>query len=170
MFSPEIVTAASAVLDKARSRNLMIATAESCTGGLIAACLTDIAGSSDVVDCGFVTYSNAAKSRMLGVSPALLEDHGAVSAAVAEAMAQGALAQSRAGLSVAVTGIAGPGGGSEEKPVGLVHIAGATRSGDLISERYLMGDIGRDLVRLQTVRAALSVLQRLMQPSSESRG
>ncbi|MDA5193809.1 CinA family protein [Govanella unica] len=162
MFSPDLLTEATNILALARAKSLMIATAESCTGGLIVACLTEIAGSSDVVDCGFVTYSNDAKTHMIGVSPALLEMHGAVSAPVAEAMAQGALDQSRASVSVAVTGIAGPDGGSAEKPVGLVHIAGQNRHGELVSERFLFGDSSRNHIRLETVKAALAILRRLV--------
>ena len=112
-----------------RARGLKIATAESCTGGLVAAALTDIAGSSDVVDRGFVTYSNEAKQAMLGVPAATLKRHGAVSAETAAAMAAGALKNSQADLAVAITGIAGPGGGSKEKPVGLVYFAAASRGG-----------------------------------------
>ena len=115
-------------------RKAMIATAESCTGGMVAAAITDIAGSSAVFDRGFVTYSNAAKTAMLGVAPALLEVHGAVSAEVARAMAQGALAHSLATLAVSITGIAGPNGGTPTKPVGLVHFACAVRGGDIRQE------------------------------------
>ncbi|HBQ34211.1 MAG TPA: damage-inducible protein CinA, partial [Ochrobactrum anthropi] len=111
-----------AVLEACRKAGVMIAMAESCTGGLIAGCLTDIAGSSDVVDRGFVTYSNEAKAEMIGVPMELINRVGAVSKEVALSMAEGALSRSRAGVTVAVTGVAGPGGGSDEKPVGLVHI------------------------------------------------
>ena len=119
------------MLERCRARGLTVATAESCTGGLVAGALTEIAGSSDVVDRGFVTYSNAAKQAMLGVPAAILERHGAVSRETAEAMARGALAHAPADLAVAITGIAGPGGGSAEKPVGLVHFAAAARDGRL---------------------------------------
>ena len=121
----------------------MIATAESCTGGLVAATLTEIPGSSDAVERGFVTYSNAAKETMLGVPSSLLEQFGAVSRETAEAMAQGALAHSPAELAVAITGIAGPGGGTPGKPVGLVHFAAVVRAGRLLHQECRFGDIGR---------------------------
>jgi len=146
------------VLDLCRARGLLLATAESCTGGLLAGALTDIAGSSDVVDCGFVTYSNAAKQKMLGVSAATLSRYGAVSAETAAAMANGALKKSHADIAVAVTGIAGPGGGSKEKPVGLVHFAAAARGGPIIARRRLYGAIGRGRVRERSVAEALSLL------------
>ena len=139
-------------------RHLMVATAESCTGGLIASALTEIPGSSAVVDRGFVTYSNDAKVEMLGVDPATLAAYGAVSCETAQEMARGALARSRADISVAVTGVAGPGGGSPEKPVGLVHLAAATRTGQRLHREMRYGDIGRDAVRLATVRTALDML------------
>jgi nicotinamide-nucleotide amidase len=120
------------VIEALRARHLKLATAESCTGGLVAAAITDIAGSSDVFDRGFVTYSNEAKTEMLGVPSDLIAKHGAVSREVAEAMALGALAHSRADIAISVTGIAGPLGGSSEKPVGLVHFACARR-GQLVA-------------------------------------
>jgi nicotinamide-nucleotide amidase len=153
--------AATRVLDLCRSRSLMIATAESCTGGLVAGTLTEIAGSSAVVDCGFVTYSNAAKQAMLGVPAATLTRHGAVSAQTAAAMADGALARSRADLAVAITGIAGPGGGSKQKPVGLVHFAAASRTGGRITRSRRFGKIGRRRVRERSVAVALELLQML---------
>ena len=162
MFNGELIRLAANVLVAARAKGLMIATAESCTGGLIAGLLTEIAGSSDVVDRGFVTYSNAAKEEMLGVARELLVAHGAVSEPVAAAMAQGALAHSNAQVSVAVTGIAGPGGGSAEKPVGLVYIAAMREGGTAVVERHLFGDIGREQVRLATVEAALTLLKSLI--------
>ncbi len=134
------------------------ATAESCTGGLVAAALTEIAGSSDVVDRGFVTYSNAAKEQMLGVPAQTLIDHGAVSRETAEAMARGAVAHSQADVAVSITGVAGPGGGSVEKPVGLVHFAAATRDGALIHAEMRYGDIGRSAVRQASVMQALGML------------
>lgn len=135
----------------------MVATAESCTGGLIAGCLTEISGSSAVVDRGFVTYSNEAKAEMLGVPATLIDEVGAVSEAVARAMADGALARSRAELTVAVTGIAGPGGGSTEKPVGLVHFGCAMAGGETQHRREVFaGD--RASVRAETVRVALEML------------
>jgi nicotinamide-nucleotide amidase len=154
------------VLDLCRARGLTIATAESCTGGLVAAALTEIAGSSDVVDRGFVTYSNAAKQAMLGVPAATVTQFGAVSRETATAMARGALAQSPAGLSVAITGIAGPGGGSPDKPVGLVHFAGASRSGGVIAREQRFGALGRSEVRRRSVLEALSILRELAQTPS----
>jgi nicotinamide-nucleotide amidase len=137
----------------------MIATAESCTGGLVAGALTEIAGSSDVFDCGFVTYSNDAKHAMLGVSVPTLSRFGAVSRETAEEMAKGALARSQAHVAVAITGIAGPGGGSAEKPTGLVHFAAATRGGSPRHVEQHYGDIGRSEVRRRSVLQALSLLE-----------
>lgn len=151
---------ATALLDLCRQNRLTVATAESCTGGLVAAALTAIAGSSDVFERGFVTYSNEAKSEMLGVHPRVIDAHGAVSEVVARAMASGALAQSRAELSVAITGIAGPGGGSAGKPVGLVHFAAARRGGPIVACHHVFaGD--RDAVRAQAVQTALGLLHDL---------
>ena len=152
---------AAQVLDLCRGRGLKVATAESCTGGLVAGALTEIAGSSDVVDRGFVTYSNEAKEAMLGVPPATLKRHGAVSAETAAAMASGALKNSLANIVVAITGIAGPGGGSRQKPVGLVHFAAASRNGRLIARERQYGDIGRESVREQSVAEALDLLEAL---------
>lgn len=145
------------ILQLARDRGLMIATAESCTGGLIAGRLTDVAGSSDVVDRGFVTYSNAAKIQMLGIRPSTLEAHGAVSEEIAAEMAQGAFERSDAGLTVSVTGIAGP-GGSEFKPEGRVCF-GITSAEGTRTETVEFGAIGRDKVRAATVEHALSLLK-----------
>jgi len=158
MFPDDIASLSAGVLAAARARGWRIATAESCTGGLVCGALTDIAGSSDVVDRGFVTYSNAAKQALLSVSPALLAEFGAVSPGVARAMAEGALEATGADLAVAVTGVAGPGGGSVEKPVGLVWLAVAAKGADtaLIEKRF--GDIGRSEVRLASVRTALEML------------
>lgn len=157
MLPAPLLALATDVLDRARSRSLMVATAESCTGGLIAGCLTEISGSSAVVDRGFVTYSNEAKAEMLGVPATLIDEVGAVSEAVARAMADGALARSRADLTVAVTGIAGPGGGSTEKPVGLVHFGCAMTGGETLHRREVFaGD--RASVRAETVRVALEML------------
>jgi nicotinamide-nucleotide amidase len=161
MFSTVLLTHAETLLADARAKNLRIATAESCTGGLISALLTEIAGSSDVFERGFVTYSNQAKQELLGLPEALLARHGAVSEEVARAMAQGALVRSHADLAVAVTGIAGPGGGSTEKPVGLVHIAAAQKGGKSLHRECRFGDIGRDAVRIATVDAALGMLSAL---------
>ena len=162
MFSPALTAQATQLLALARANGLKIATAESCTGGLIVGLLTEIPGSSDVVERGFVTYSNPAKEEMLGVSAAMLRQHGAVSQIVARAMAEGAIRQSTAQLSVAVTGIAGPGGGSDEKPVGLVHIAAARAGAATLHRECRFGDIGRSEVRLKTVAAALALLTQLI--------
>lgn len=161
MFAPDLLARAESLLAKARAKEVMIATAESCTGGLVAALLTEIPGSSDVVERGFVTYSNEAKMDLLGVPQALLEAHGAVSRQVALAMAAGALVNSRAGLVVAVTGIAGPGGGTADKPVGLVHLA-AARGDELLHRECRFGAIGRQEVRLKSVEAALDLLGQLV--------
>ncbi|MBB6259598.1 nicotinamide-nucleotide amidase [Paenochrobactrum gallinarii] len=151
---------ANEVLEACRKAGFMLATAESCTGGMIIASLTDIAGSSDVVDRGFITYSNAAKTAMIGVPATLIDDKGAVSKEVALAMAQGALEQSKASVSVAVTGVAGPGGGSEAKPVGLVHIASALRGKSTILHRECRfgTDKTRTEIRHLTVLAALDLI------------
>ncbi|MCK4203373.1 CinA family protein [Brucella pituitosa] len=146
------------VLSTCREHGIMIATAESCTGGLIAGALTDIAGSSDVVDRGFVTYSNEAKNEMIGVPLALINSNGAVSKEVAIAMAEGALAHSRAGISIAVTGIAGPGGGSAEKPVGLVHIASARQGFATLHKECRFGEKSREDIRHETVLSALALV------------
>ncbi|MGE5478511.1 MAG: CinA family protein [Bacteroidales bacterium] len=151
------MTTATQVLELCQGRRLMVATAESCTGGLVAGALTAVAGSSAVVERGFVTYSNEAKAEMLGVPMALIDAHGAVSEPVARAMAAGALAHSRADLAVAVTGIAGPGGGSADKPVGLVHFAAARRDGPVLARHHVFpGD--RDAVRAHSVQTALDLL------------
>jgi nicotinamide-nucleotide amidase len=160
-MSEELRVAATAVLEACRSRGLKVATAESCTGGLVAGALTEIAGSSDVFDRGFVTYSNAAKQQTLGVPADILRDHGAVSAETAQAMARGALRKAKADLAVAITGIAGPGGGAADKPVGLVHFAAASRAGKLIHAEKRYGDIGRSLVRHQSVLQALMMLKEM---------
>lgn len=149
------------VLDLCRARSLKVATAESCTGGLVAGTLTEIAGSSDVVDRGFVTYSNEAKEAMLGVPPETLERYGAVSTETATAMAAGALKNSLADLVVAITGVAGPGGGSRQKPVGLVHFVAASRGGRLVARECRYGDIGRQSVRERSVAEALDLLETL---------
>jgi nicotinamide-nucleotide amidase len=153
--------AAHGLLNLCKSRGLRLATAESCTGGLVAAALTDIPGSSEVLERGFVTYSNASKQTMLGVSPATLKKHGAVSRETAEAMARGALTHAPADISVSITGVAGPGGGSEEKPVGLVHIAAASHGGRLIHRERRYGDIGRGEVRRRSLLDALALLSEM---------
>ena len=157
MLNPDILTEAAAVLERLRARGLRLATAESCTGGLIAAALTHIPGSSDVVDRGFVTYSNEAKTEMLGVPAALIAANGAVSEPVAAAMAEGAVARSLADVAVSMTGVAGPGGGSAEKPVGLVWFGLARRGQAVHTERHIFpGD--RAGVREATVARALMLL------------
>ncbi|HEY4635172.1 MAG TPA: CinA family protein [Rhodospirillales bacterium] len=161
MADRDTQAAATALLDLCKAKKLMLATAESCTGGLVAGALTDIAGSSAVVDRGFVTYTNEAKAEMLGVPADTLKEHGAVSRETAEAMAKGALAHSRADLAVAITGIAGPGGGSAAKPVGLVHFAAASRGGRLIHRERRYGDIGRAEVRRRSVLEGLAMLSEL---------
>lgn len=161
MSGPTLRSSAKRVLDLCRAKSLRVATAESCTGGLVAGALTEIAGSSDVVDRGFVTYSNAAKHAMLGVPYATLERYGAVSAETAIAMAEGALNNSLAELTVAITGIAGPGGGTKQKPVGLVHFAAARRGGRHIARKRLYGNIGRSRVRQRSVTEALKLLELL---------
>ena len=158
MFPKDLTEQASALLQSCRKAGVTVATAESCTGGLIAGCLTEIAGSSDVVDRGFVTYSNEAKNVMLDVPMRLIERHGAVSESVARTMAKGALAHSFAVLSVAVTGVAGPGGGTAEKPIGLVHLACAKRGGETRHREELYGDLGRSAIREATIRTAMEML------------
>jgi nicotinamide-nucleotide amidase len=156
---PEDLTAAATdLLEHCRARGVMVATAESCTGGLIAGALTEIAGSSDVVDRGFVTYSNEAKNEMIGVPMDLILTHGAVSEPVARAMAEGALARSKAAVAVAVTGVAGPGGGSAEKPVGLVHFGCARRGGETKTVHDVFpGD--RGAIRAATVLRAFELIR-----------
>ena len=163
MSDERMEAAATRVLDLCRRRGLKVTTAESCTGGLVAAALTAIPGSSDVVDSGFVTYSNDAKQLMLGVPAAILGAHGAVSREAAEAMARGALARSGADLAVAVTGIAGPSGGSADKPFGLVHFA-AAQGGRLIHREERFGDVGRAQVRRLSALVALDLLGNLAEP------
>ena len=163
MIDKELQAAAKHLLEACRARGLRIATAESCTGGLVAAALTEIAGSSDVVECGFVVYSNTAKETMLGVPAATLKRHGAVSAETAAAMASGALKNSQADIAVSITGIAGPGGGTRQKPVGLVHFAAASRDGRTLLRRRLFGKIGRRRVRERSVAEALVLLGLLAQ-------
>ena len=149
---------ARAVLDAARARGWTLATAESCTGGMVAAALTDIPGSSEVFERGFVTYANAAKEELLGVPAEVLARHGAVSGETASAMAEGALRSSPASLAASVTGVAGPGGGSLEKPVGLVWFATAVRDQSVVLEERRFSDLGRAGVRLAATRAALELL------------
>lgn len=161
-FIPEDVAAASALLDRLRALKFTLCTAESCTGGLIAGLLTEVPGSSDVVDRGLVTYSNGAKCDLLGVPAPLIGRYGAVSAEVAVAMANGAIRNSTADLSIAVTGVAGPGGGTPEKPVGLVHLAAQVRGHQAVTRELQLGAIGRSGVRLVTVRAALTLVSQAL--------
>jgi nicotinamide-nucleotide amidase len=159
LMDPELLGLVQSLLDLCRTKNLTIATAESCTGGLLAAALTDVAGSSDVFERGFVTYSNNAKQVMLGVPPGTLESHGAVSRETAQAMATGALAHAPVDLTVSVTGIAGPHGAVTGKPVGLVHFAAASRGGQLVHAERKFGDIGRTQIRHASVEQALAMLR-----------
>jgi nicotinamide-nucleotide amidase len=158
IYPDALIAAASQLLAACRRQHIKIATAESCTGGLIAGLLTEIAGSSEVLERGFITYSNAAKVEMLGVSADLIARSGAVSEAVACAMAEGALLHAKAQLTVAVTGLAGPGGGAAGKPIGLVHLAAARTGRKTQSRELRLGDIGRDRVRMATVEAAVALL------------
>lgn len=158
MMPQDIEATAETVIRRAASAGVMVATAESCTGGLVAGALTEVAGSSAVLERGFVTYSNEAKVEMLGVGDDLLARFGAVSEPTARAMAKGAVARSRASIAVSVTGIAGPGGGSPQKPVGLVHFAVHGRDGRTTHVERRFGDLGREAIRLESVRTALSLL------------
>ncbi len=160
-FPAKLLSQAEALLAAYRHAGLTVATAESCTGGLVAGCLTEIAGSSDVFECGLVSYSNAAKTELLGVPAGLIAMQGAVSAEVAEAMARGALADSKADATVALTGVAGPGGGTVERPVGLVHFCAMRRGGAAQPRREIFaGD--RAAVRLNSVAVALEMLGGLL--------
>ena len=158
----DIVGRAADILSAAREKGELIATAESCTAGLLAATLTAVPGCSDVFERGFVTYSNVSKSEMLGVPYWLIEKHGAVSEDVARAMAGGALTHSNATVAVAVTGIAGPDGGTPEKPVGLVHLAAGRPDGVMRHERVVFGDLGRAEVRRRSVERALTLLRSVL--------
>ena len=159
MFTAPLLERAAALMAEAQARGLVLATAESCTGGLVSALLTEVPGSSAAFDRGFATYSNAAKVEMLGVPPALIEAEGAVSEAVARAMAAGVLAHSRADIAVAITGVAGPGGGTATKPVGLVHFACARRGGAMTAVERRFGDLGRGAVRLASVAQAMDLFE-----------
>lgn len=161
MFPADILESAGRLIERLRATHRKVATAESCTGGLVAGAITSIAGSSDVFEQGFITYANAAKTGMIGVDAALIRQHGAVSAEVARAMAEGALQTASADLAVAVTGIAGPGGGTPDKPVGLVFIGIASRTDATSVQRCEFGDIGRESVRIASVREALRLLEKV---------
>lgn len=158
MFPEDIQAAAENVVRAAIKAGVLIATAESCTGGLVSGALTAVAGSSAALDRGFITYSNEAKAELLGVSEGLLAQFGAVSEPVARAMALGAVDRSRAAASVSITGVAGPGGGSLEKPVGLVHFAAVGPRRGVVHVERQFGEIGREAVRLESVRVALALL------------
>jgi nicotinamide-nucleotide amidase len=161
MLDTDIVEAAKRLLDICKRKNFTVATVESCTAGLVAGTLTEVPGTSSILDRGFVTYSNQAKQDMVGVSAATLKAHGAVSRETAEEMARGAIAHAPVDLAVSVTGIAGPDGGSAEKPVGLVHFAVASRSGRIVHAEKRFGDIGRSDVRKQSVLQAFRMLHDL---------
>ena len=159
LFPDDLLSLAAGLLERLRGEKMRLVTAESCTGGLVAGLLTEIAGSSDVLDRGFVTYSNAAKSDSIGVPALLIERHGAVSSEVARAMAAGALAHSDADVAVAITGVAGPGGGTPQKPVGLVHLAAVTKAGRVIDATLeLPPETSRAAIRLASVRRALELV------------
>jgi nicotinamide-nucleotide amidase len=159
LFAESLKSEASSLLECLRGRRLRLVTAESCTGGMIAGLLTEIPGSSDVFERGFVTYSNEAKAELLGVPADLIAKHGAVSEAVARAMAEGALARSHADIAVSVTGVAGPGGGTEAKPVGLVHFGASMRGGGTLHVEKRFGDPGRSAIRLASVAEALAMVR-----------
>ena len=158
MLPQDALETAAVLVARMTAAGLRLATAESCTGGLVAAAITDVPGSSAVLDRGFVTYSNDAKEAALGVAPRLLAEFGAVSAPVAVAMAEGALRHSQADIAVSITGIAGPGGATAGKPVGLVHLAVAQRGRATVDEVCRFGDLGRRAVREAAVRKALQML------------
>jgi len=158
LFPEELLAGARGLVEACRARGIRVATAESCTGGLISGLITEIAGSSAVLDRGFVSYSNPAKCELLDVPREVIDAHGAVSAPVAQALAEGALGHSRAELAVSVTGVAGPGGGTADKPVGLVWFGLAHHGGITQTEERRFGDIGRAAIRLESVRVALALL------------
>lgn len=162
MFPERLRNLAMLILDDAEQARLKIATAESCTGGLLAALFTEIPGSSSVFERGFVTYSNRAKEEMLGVAGDALADYGAVSEPVSRMMAEGALGNSRANIAVGITGVAGPGGGTKMKPVGTVHIACARENRAIIHEHLQLGEISRDTIRMTAVETALNLIQAQM--------
>jgi len=170
MLDDDIVEAARRLLDICRRKKLTVATVESCTAGLVAGTLTEVPGTSSILDRGYVTYSDEAKQEMVGVSAATLKAHGAVSPQTAAEMVRGAMARAPVDLAVSVTGIAGPDGGTPEKPVGLVYFAAASRSGALIQDEKRFGDIGRADVRKQSVLQAFRMLHDLAEgeaPRSE---
>jgi len=162
MFPDRVLVLAQAVIAEAREKQIKIAIAESCTGGLIAGALTEIPGASDVVDRGFMTYSNNAKTKLLNVRAAIIMKHGAVSEEVARAMAEGALKNSVAEIAVSCTGIAGPAGSTPGKPIGLVHLAAARTGQTTLAEECHFGDIGRSEVRMRSVEAGLKLLLQIL--------
>ena len=162
MFTPALLSRAEVLLETCRVRGIRVVSAESCTGGLVTGLLTEVPGSSDVVDRGFVTYTDEAKSDCLGVPAALIAKLGAVSRQVAAAMAQGALVRSRADIAVAVTGVAGPGGGTDTKPVGLVYIAARDRTGVMAAREFHFDSMSRREIRLASVNAALDLIEEVM--------
>jgi nicotinamide-nucleotide amidase len=164
LFPADLYAAAEALLADLQRRALLIATAESCTGGLLVGLLTEVSGASGMVERGFVTYSNAAKTELLGVAPEFIARYGAVSEEVGRAMAEGALARTPAHIAVSVTGIAGPDGGSREKPVGLVYIGIAAKGEPTRVKECRFGDIGRREVRLASVREAVALAQSAVKP------
>ena len=166
MLDDDIVEAARRLLDICRRKKLTVATVESCTAGLVAGTLAEVPGTSSILDRGYVTYSNEAKQEMVGVSAATLKAHGAVSPQTAAEMVRGAMARAPVDLAVSVTGIAGPDGGTPEKPVGLVYFAAASRSGALIQDEKRFGDIGRADVRKQSVLQAFRMLHDLAESES----
>ena len=168
MFPADLIDEAQRLLAELRARHMMLAIAESCTGGVLTGLLTETPGASDVIERGFVTYSDKAKISCLGVRPQLLARYGAVSPEVARAMAEGALVHSEADLAIAVTGIAGPGGGTAEKPVGLVRLAIATAGGTPLDTELRFGDLGRSRIRMETVRAALGFVRQALGTTAES--
>ena len=168
MAEKDPLDAANALLEICKTKKLTLATAESCTGGLVAATISEITGSSLVLDRGFVTYSNAAKQQMLGVTPATIDVYGAVSGECAEEMAKGALAHASVDLAISITGIAGPTGAVPGKPIGLVFFCAASRSGRVIGHDRKYGDIGRRNVRHQSVLQAIAMLQELAEKEEPS--
>jgi nicotinamide-nucleotide amidase len=162
VFPVDLIRDAEALLAELKRRGLRLATVESCTGGLVAGLLTEIAGASTVVERGFITYSNDAKSELVGVDPALIAAHGAVSEEVARAMAEGGLTHAPVGFVIAVTGIAGPDGGSAEKPVGLVYLAVASKVGATLTRECRFGSIGRTQIRLASVRGAVDLARAVL--------
>ena len=162
MFPDRVLVLAQALIDEAREKQLKLATAESCTGGLIAGALTEIPGASEVVDRGFVVYSNNAKTKLLSVRAAVIMRFGAVSEDVARAMAEGALENSIADLAVSCTGIAGPTGDTPTKPIGLVHFAAARKGQTMLHLECRFGDIGRAQVRMKSVEAGLKLLLQIL--------